>query len=105
VSPGRWPSARRPPGSSGRPWRTTGLSFLDDRYDPAVSGIRSNRALFTAHLTDGASQIRVASKAPHPGVGGPRDRWTRYEAAINRAYAEFPLWGRCAYDTRASGAG
>ena len=79
---------------------TTGLSFLDDRYDRPVSVIRSNRELLTALLTDGASQIRVVSEAPDPGVGGRWDGWARYEAAINRAYAEFPLWGLCAYDTR-----
>jgi anti-sigma regulatory factor (Ser/Thr protein kinase) len=79
---------------------TTGLTFLDDRYDRPASVIRSNRDLFTAHLTDGASQIRVASEVPHPGVGAPWDGWARYEAAINHAYAEFPLWGLCAYDTR-----
>ena len=78
---------------------TTGLTFLDDRYDRPASVIRSNRDHFTA-LTDGASQIRVASAVPHPGVGAPWDGWARYEAAINRAYAEFPLWGLCAYDTR-----
>jgi hypothetical protein len=79
---------------------TTGLSLLDDRYDRPVSVMRSKRELFTAHLTDGASQIRVASEAPHPDVGGPWDGCARYEAAINRAYAEFPLWGLCADDTR-----
>ena len=79
---------------------TTGLTFLDDRYDRPASVIRSNRALFAAHLTDGASQIRVASEVPHPGVGAPWDGWARYEAAVNHAYAEFPLWGLCAYDTR-----
>jgi Histidine kinase-like ATPase domain/MEDS: MEthanogen/methylotroph, DcmR Sensory domain len=62
--------------------------------------IRSNWDLFAAHLTGGASQIRVASEVPHPGVGAPWDGWARYEAVVNRAYAEFPLWGLCAYDTR-----
>jgi len=79
---------------------TTGLTFLDDRYDRPASVIRSNRDLFAAHVADGASLIRVASEVPHPGVGAPWDGWARYEAAINRAYAEFPLWGLCAYDTR-----
>jgi hypothetical protein len=62
--------------------------------------IRSNRDLFAAHVADGASLIRVASEVPHPGVGAPWDGWARYEAAVNHAYAEFPLWGLCAYDTR-----
>jgi anti-sigma regulatory factor (Ser/Thr protein kinase) len=78
----------------------TGLTFLDDRYDRPASVIRSNRDLFTVHLIDGASRIRVASEVPHPGVGAPWDGWARYEATINHAYAEFPLWGLCAYDTR-----
>jgi anti-sigma regulatory factor (Ser/Thr protein kinase) len=79
---------------------TTGLTFLDDRYDRPASVIRSNRDLFAAHVADGAIRIRVASEVPHPGVGAPWNGWARYEAAINRAYAEFPLWGLCAYDTR-----
>src|SRR5512133_137939 len=79
---------------------TSGLTFLDDRYDRPASVIRSNRDLFAAHLTDGASRIRVAAEVPHPGLGAPWDGWARYEAAVNRAYAEFPLWGLCAYDTR-----
>jgi anti-sigma regulatory factor (Ser/Thr protein kinase) len=79
---------------------TTGLTFFDDRYDRPASVIRSNRDLFTTHVANGASQIRVASEVPHPGVGAPWDGWARYEAAINHAYAEFPLWGLCAYDAR-----
>ena len=79
---------------------TTGLAFLGDKYDRPASVIRANRELFAAHLTDGASRIRVASEVPHPGVGAPWDGWARYEAAVNHAYAEFPLWGLCAYDTR-----
>jgi anti-sigma regulatory factor (Ser/Thr protein kinase) len=79
---------------------TTGLTFLKDRYARPASVIRSNRELFAAHLTDGACRIRVASEVPHPGVGAPWEGWARYEAVVNRAYAEFPLWGLCAYDTR-----
>jgi anti-sigma regulatory factor (Ser/Thr protein kinase) len=79
---------------------TTGLRFLDDRYDRPASVIRSNRTLFAAQVADGASRIRVASEVPHPGVGAPWEGWARYEAAVNHAYAEFPLWGLCAYDTR-----
>jgi hypothetical protein len=72
---------------------TSGLTFFDDRYDRPASVIRSNRDLFTAQIADGACQIRVASEVPHPGVGAPWDGWARYEAAINHAYAQFPLWG------------
>src|SRR3954454_12305852 len=79
---------------------TTGVRFLDDRYDRPASVIRSNRDLFAAHVADGASRIRVASAVPHPGVGAPWDGWTRSEPAKNHAYAELPLWGLCHYDTR-----
>jgi anti-sigma regulatory factor (Ser/Thr protein kinase) len=79
---------------------TAGLTFLDDGYDRPASVIRSNRDLFAAHVAEGASRIRVASEVPHSGVGVPWDGWVRYEAAVNHAYAEFPLWGLCAYDTR-----
>ncbi len=37
---------------------------------------------------------------PHPGLGMPWDGWARYEAVVNDAFAEFPLWGLCPYDTR-----
>jgi anti-sigma regulatory factor (Ser/Thr protein kinase) len=79
---------------------TTGLTFLDDRYERPASVIRANQDLFAAQVADGASQIRVVSEVPHPGLGAPWDGWARYEAAVNQAYAEFPLWGLCAYDTR-----
>ena len=79
---------------------TSGLTFLDDRYDRPASVIRSSRDLFAAQVADGAWQIRVVSEVPHPGMGAPWEGWARYEAAVNQAYAEFPLWGLCAYDTR-----
>jgi anti-sigma regulatory factor (Ser/Thr protein kinase) len=79
---------------------TTGFTFFDDRYERPASVIRASRDLFAAQVADGASQIRVVSEVPHPGVGAPWDGWARYEAAVNHAYAEFPLWGLCAYDTR-----
>ena len=79
---------------------TAGLTFLDDGYKRPASVIRSSRDLFAAHVADGAVQIRVVSEVPHPGIGAPWDGWARYEAAVNRAFAEFPLWGLCAYDAR-----
>jgi anti-sigma regulatory factor (Ser/Thr protein kinase) len=33
-------------------------------------------------------------------VGEPWDGWARYEAAVNCAFAAFPLWGLCVYDLR-----
>ena len=48
----------------------------------------------------GARQIRVVGNVPQPGVRAPWGWWARYEAAINRLYEGFPVWGICPYDTR-----
>ncbi|MCO1656370.1 anti-sigma factor RsbA family regulatory protein [Pseudonocardia humida] len=69
------------------------------RHDPA-STIRHHRELLAAHVADGARHIRVVGETPHPGHGSPWDWWARYEAAINHAYAEFPLSNVCPYDRR-----
>ena len=62
--------------------------------------ISSYRTLFAEHTASGARQMRVVGDVPHPGTGAPWDWWARYEAAVNLAYAEFPVWGLCPYDTR-----
>lgn len=71
-----------------------------DHYSRPSDAIASYRALFQEHTAAGARQMRVVGEVPHPGVGAPWDWWARYEAAVNRAYAEFPVWGLCPYDTR-----
>jgi anti-sigma regulatory factor (Ser/Thr protein kinase) len=79
-----------------------GITFVpgEARYrSPAVT-IRDYRETFAALVADGATRIRVVGDVPHPGVGVPWEAWLRYEAAVNHAYADFPLWGLCPYDTR-----
>ncbi|WP_433277543.1 anti-sigma factor RsbA family regulatory protein [Pseudonocardia xinjiangensis] len=80
-----------------------GVVFLDDREGrrtrPANT-IATNRQFLADRLTDGAQQIRVLGEVPHPGLGAPWDWWARYEATINHAFAPFPAWGLCPYDTR-----
>ena len=63
-----------------------------DRYDRPASAIRSYRQM----LTDlgPAAQVRVAGEPPAGAA------WLRYEAAINQAYDDFPLWSICLYDRR-----
>ena len=36
---------------------------------------------------------------PHPGNGGRFEGWDRYESAVNTVWQDFPVWGRCLYDT------
>jgi anti-sigma regulatory factor (Ser/Thr protein kinase) len=47
----------------------------------------------------GAGQIRIAGDVPHPGNGGRFEGWDRYESAVNTVWQDFPVWGRCLYDT------
>jgi len=47
----------------------------------------------------GAAQIRIAGDVPHPGNGGRFEGWDRYESAVNIVWQDFPVWGRCLYDT------
>jgi anti-sigma regulatory factor (Ser/Thr protein kinase) len=47
----------------------------------------------------GAGQIRIAGEVPHPGNGGRFEGWDRYESAVNLVWQDFPVWGRCLYDT------
>ncbi len=79
-----------------------GLRYLDgtDQYARPAATIKEYRDLFAQHVAAGATQIRVVGDVPHPGTGHPWDVWARYEAVINRAYDDFPLWGLCPYDLR-----
>jgi anti-sigma regulatory factor (Ser/Thr protein kinase) len=80
----------------------SGIRFLDggEHYSRPATAIRGYQALFGEYVTRGAPQIRVAGDVPHPGLGAPWDWWARYEAVINHAYHDFPVWGICPYDTR-----
>jgi anti-sigma regulatory factor (Ser/Thr protein kinase) len=75
------------------------LGGRDRRHDPA-STIRTQRELIAGHVAGGARHVRVLGEVPHTGHGSPWEWWARYEATINHAYAEFPLWNVCPYDLR-----
>jgi len=79
-----------------------GIAFVpgEQQYRSPGFTVAAYRAMFGSLVAGGASQIRVIGDVPHPGVGVPWDGWARYEAAINHAYDDFPLWGLCPYDTR-----
>lgn len=85
-----------------------GVVLLEDdrgsRARPA-SLIETNRKLLARSAREAADRddpgrIRVVGEVPHPGTGAPWDWWARYEATINHAYADIPLWALCPYDTR-----
>jgi anti-sigma regulatory factor (Ser/Thr protein kinase) len=83
---------------------TSGVRYIggETQYLRPAGAIRRYRQLFGEYAAQGVSQIRVAGDVPHPGVGAPWDWWARYEATVNHAYNDFPVWGLCPYDTRST---
>ena len=71
-----------------------------DQYARPARTIKDYRRLFGRLAREGAAQIRVVGDVPHPGTGTDWTGWLHYEAAVNDAYAEFPVWGLCPYDLR-----
>lgn len=69
-------------------------------YARPAAAIRSYQDLMAGYVARGAEQIRVIGQIPPLGLGATWDWWSRYEAVINKAYAPYPLWSMCAYDTR-----
>ena len=69
-------------------------------YERPASAIKAYRELMAGYVAEGAGQIRIVGEIPGPSLGATWDSWARYEAAINYAYDDYPLWSMCAYDTR-----
>ena len=86
-----------------RSWLTdpSAVEFVsDDRlYATPTRAIATYRRIFESHVAMGAGQIRIAGDVPHPGNGRRFEGWDRYESAINTVWEDFPVWGRCLYDT------
>jgi anti-sigma regulatory factor (Ser/Thr protein kinase) len=80
----------------------TGIQFLDDRdrHTRPASVIHSSREILAGHTARGAQQIRFLGETPHTGHGARWGWWARYEATINHAFTDFPLWKLCPYDVR-----
>jgi anti-sigma regulatory factor (Ser/Thr protein kinase) len=74
----------------------------DDVYSRPAKVIRAYRDWMTAHLRAGAAGIRLIGALPVTSFGVTWDSWARYEATVNHAYGEFPVWCLCAYDRRAT---
>ena len=82
----------------------TAVEFLPaDTLDASpATVIRVFREIFARHVAAGARQIRLAGELPPLAFGATWHSWARYEAAVNHAYDEFPLWSLCAYDLRST---
>ncbi|WP_426571529.1 anti-sigma factor RsbA family regulatory protein [Aquihabitans sp. McL0605] len=72
------------------------------RPDRPALAIQSFLTRFEQLVAEGATQIRVLGNIPVPEPPGAWQPWARYEAYSNQAFASFPLWGMCVFDTRTS---
>ncbi|XVU28315.1 anti-sigma factor RsbA family regulatory protein [Actinoplanes sp. CA-054009] len=79
-----------------------GIRHVDTelQYARPASAIDRYRRMLRGYGNAGPGQVRLTGEVPHPGVGVPWEWWARYEAAVNRAFEDFPVWGLCPYDTR-----
>jgi anti-sigma regulatory factor (Ser/Thr protein kinase) len=77
------------------------LEFLaGDVYSRPAKVIRANQERMAEHVRAGAGRIRIVGELPAAAFGATWDWWARYEAAVNQAYREFPVWCLCVYDRR-----
>jgi anti-sigma regulatory factor (Ser/Thr protein kinase) len=91
-----------------RAWLTapSAVDFIGDKtaYAAPARAIATYRRLFDSHVARGAGQIRVAGELPQLSNGGPFEGWDRYESAVNTVWDDFPVWGRCLYNTTTASA-
>jgi anti-sigma regulatory factor (Ser/Thr protein kinase) len=65
-----------------------------------ATALRVLRERIAGLVAEGASGVRVVGEVPVPDRGGSWEQWARYEAAVNHAFEDLPLWALCLYDTR-----
>jgi anti-sigma regulatory factor (Ser/Thr protein kinase) len=83
---------------------TEGIDVVvgDEQYGRPAATIRAWQAIFDRHVASGATQIRAVGEMPARAMGAGWEAWARYEAALNVAYRDIPLWGICSYDARSA---
>lgn len=75
------------------------VTFVDrPLYTNPASAIREYVRLFESLVSDGALGIRSVGELPVSAANGSWHAWRRYEAAINVAFADLPVWGICLFD-------
>jgi anti-sigma regulatory factor (Ser/Thr protein kinase) len=79
-----------------------GITYITDTgpYAAPAKALGAWRALAQERLAGGAPRVRIAGNVPHPGYGIPYVGWDRYEAALDRALGDLPVWAPCLYDAR-----
>jgi anti-sigma regulatory factor (Ser/Thr protein kinase) len=72
----------------------------DGSYARPSRVVKAYREMFADYVAAGAQRIRILGELPGVALGPTWWWWARYESAVNRLYAEFPVWTLCVYGTR-----
>lgn len=82
--------------------RAPGIFYVSEAssYATPAKALAAWRRAVEDRLDAGARRVRIAGNVPHPGVGQPYAGWDRYEAALDRALGDLPVWAPCLYDVR-----
>ena len=72
-------------------------------YTKAVTAVAYFRDFVEERITAGAPRVCVLGEVDFGTSGRALDEWLRYEALLNHALSQFPLWSLCGYDTQVLG--
>jgi anti-sigma regulatory factor (Ser/Thr protein kinase) len=76
------------------------VSFADqDVYRTPAAALDNYLRTMERGLADGATGFRAMGYLDFEASQVPWQEWLRYEAAVNRVFADFPLHTLCPYDT------
>ena len=64
------------------------------------AAVAAYRELADRYATEGVTRVRVVGEVDFGSTEQDRVEWQRYEAVINHALADRPLWGLCVFDTQ-----
>ncbi|MGC0273385.1 anti-sigma factor RsbA family regulatory protein [Pseudactinotalea sp. Z1739] len=80
-------------------------NFLDGdaEYRRPSSTIETHLEHLTGLTRGHAGRIRVVGQVPTPAIENTWSWWARYEAAVNRLFADFPVSHLCTYDANVAG--
>jgi anti-sigma regulatory factor (Ser/Thr protein kinase) len=78
------------------------ITYVTDTgpYATPARALAAWRHVVQTHVAAGATRVRIAGNVPHEGYGRPYAGWDRYEAAVDRALGDLPVWAPCLYDMR-----
>lgn len=72
-----------------------------DVYQRPPAAIAAYTRLIEQQIAAGARRVRVVGELNFKDRPETWDEWLRYESVVNQAFATFPVWVMCGYDTRA----